>query len=94
MIGALFSHTAESICTSERRKLSVEANISLSLSCRKNTHASIGRSHPSAVEKRVFSIADFTSEVLILVNLLVGIPGITGNFSAESHLNFVSLLFV
>ena len=80
--------------SSERRKLSVEAKISAFSVGFKYIPAKTGRMAPSAVEKRVFSIATFRSLDSIVRGECFTSDGMTGNFSALAHLNFVSLDFV
>lgn len=79
---------------SERRKLSVEAKISPDVLGFRKIPASTGRTAPSAVEKRVLSIAVLRSFVSILRGFWAMRFGMTGNFSALAHLNFVVLLAV
>jgi hypothetical protein len=64
----------------------VEAKISFSPFPFMRIQASIGLSHPSAVEKRVFSTAHFTSFPEMSTGVAVGIGGIDGNLSGGSHL--------
>jgi hypothetical protein len=76
---------------SERRKLSVDAKVSLPSAALRYIHARTGLTAPSAVENNVFSIALLRSFDCIFKGLFGTRFGITGNFSALIHLNFVLL---